>query len=211
MIMTRSGDVSSVALHREGTPRQQIGMTIQTITPVTDSLGRHAFEVAFEQRDDHSVVDRTTSWLDASTLLPLRQEAQLDGGRVVTLIYGGGQVVAFDMTPGRRSHAFASDVPDTAYAAAAVDLLLRALPLGIGYRTTIPLYFPSDGTIFPLAVRVEGRETITNRAGRPMDCWLVAADFPGDVTEHFWIDEHDHTLVRILAHETATALVRYDR
>ena len=211
MIMTRSGDFSSVAFRNEGPGRQQVGMTIQSIAPMTDRLGRHAFEVSFEQRDENSVVDKTTTWVDASTLLPLRQEAHLDDGRLVTLIYGGGQVLAVDLVPGHQSHAFSTPVPDSAYAAAAIDLLLRALPLANDYRTSIPLYFPSDGTMFSMNVRVEGQETLTTRAGRTMDCWVVAADLPGEVTEHFWIDLHDHMLVRILAHDTPTSLVRYDR
>jgi hypothetical protein len=211
MIITRSGDMSSVAFRSEGPSRQEIGMTIQTITPMTDRLGRHAFEVSFEQRDENSIVDETTTWVDANTLLPLRQEAHLGNGRLVTLIYGDGQVMAVDLIPGHQSHAFSTPVPDSAYAAAAIDLLLRALPLATDYRTSIPLYFPSDGTMFSLEVRVEGRENLTTRAGKIMDCWVVAADFPGQVTEHFWIDQHDHTLVRILAHETSSSLVRYDR
>jgi hypothetical protein len=218
MIMTRAGDISSVSFRRgapDGLPvgpgRHEIGMTIQTVRGVTDQLGRRAIEVAFEERDPNGVVEQSTTWVDGSTLLPLRQEARLEEGRVVTLVYGGGQALGVDVAPGRQSHTFNTPVPDSAFTSGALDLLLRALPLAADYRTTVPVYFPADQLVYGLAVRVVGRETIMTRAGRPADCWLVAADFPGSVTEQFWIEQSDHTLVRILAHDSPTTLVRYDR
>ncbi len=215
MIMTRAGDVSSVSFRRvgqaDGPSRHEIGMTVQAVRPVTDSLGRATLEVAFEEHNTDGLVGQITTWVDASTLLPVRQEAHLDGNRVVTLVYGGGQAVGADIAPGRSPHTFNMAVPDSAYTAGSIDLLLRALPLAAEYRTTVPVYFPADQALFPLPIRVVGRETIVTRAGRAADCWLVAADFPGGVTEQFWIETQDHTMVRILAHDSPTSLVRYDR
>ena len=215
MIMTRAGDVSSVSFHRsaeaDSPGRQEIGMTIQTVRTVTDQQGRRAFEVAFEQREADAIVARATTWVDALTLLPIRQEAQMGAGRVVTLVYGSGQALGVDMTPGQPTHGFNTTVPDSAYTAGAIDLLLRALPLAADYRTAVPVYFPADQAMFNIAVRVVGRETLKTRGGRAADCWLVAADFPGGVTEQFWVDAQDHTMIRILAHDSPTSLVRYDR
>jgi hypothetical protein len=214
MIMTRAGDISSVSFHRAGhddSPgRHEIGMTIQTVRS-TDQMGHAALEVGFEEQNTEGVVALVTTWVDASTLLPLRQEAHLDGDRVITLVYGGGQALGVDLAPGRESHTFNMTVPDSAYTAGEIDLLLRSLPLAADYRTTVPVYFPADKALFPLPIRVAGRETITTRAGRAADCWLVAVDFPGGVTEQFWIEAQDHGLVRILAHDSPTTLVRYDR
>ena len=215
MIMTRAGDVSSVSFRRAGQDdapaRHEIGMTVQTVRPTTDQLGRATLEVAFEEHNTEGLVGQITTWVDASTLLPLRQEAHLDGERVVTLVYGGGQALGADVAPGRAPHTFHMAVPDTAYTAGSIDLLLRSLPLAPDFRTTAPVYFPADQALFPLPIRVVGRETISTRGGRAADCWLVAADFPGGVTEQFWIEAQDHTLVRILAHDSPTTLVRYDR
>jgi len=126
-------------------------------------------------------------------------------------MYVTGKVLGIDSTTDGRTGFFSADVPDTAYSSGAMDLLLRALPLADQYRGTLPLYFPDDNVTQNLAVRVTGRERVTTRAGREADCWLVAVDFPGDITEHFWIDQASHTIVRILAHASETSLVRYDR
>jgi len=210
MIMSRDAEAEAVSsLSRPG--RVVVGMTIETVRRATDETGRKVLDVTFEERDGTGVVGRTTTRVDAGSLLPLRQRAQLGGGHVVSLLYTGGHVVGVDSAPDRPAHLFNAPVPDTAYTSGAIDLLLRALPLADGFRTTVPLYFPAENVLQALPVRVEARERITTRAGHPSDCWLVAADFPGDITEHFWVDQTSHAIVRILAHESETSLVRYDR
>jgi hypothetical protein len=217
MVISRESDAAPVVFHHSpwdesgGRARVDIGMTIQRVRRVIEPDGRDAFEVAFEQRDSSSVIVETTTWVDARSLRPLRQTALLEGGRVVTLAFGRSQLVVTDSAPERPLRISVSPVPDSAYTSAAVDLLLRALPLAVGYHASIPVYFPADEQVTPLDVRVEAVERITTRSGRPAVCWVVAADFPGDVTERFWIDQRTHTMVRILAHDGPAALVRYDR
>lgn len=220
MVITREADAAPVvdrraavgsALESDARSRIEIGMTIQRVRRVVDPTGHEAFEVAFEQRDSAAVLVQTTTWVDAHSLQPLHQLALLDGDRAVTLAFGRGQVVVIDSAPGRPPRTSASPVPDSAYTSAAVDLVLRALPLSMGYHATVPVYFPADQQVFPLDVRVEGADRITMRSGRLAECWVVAADFPGNVTERFWIDERSHAMIRILAHDGIAALVRYDR
>jgi hypothetical protein len=188
-----------------------IGTTIQRVRRVTEPDGRDAFEVAFEQRDSAAVLVETTTWVDARSLRPLHQTAMLEGGRVVALVFGHDRLILTDSAPERPLRMTISPVPDSAYTSATVDLVLRALPLAIGYHASVPVYFPADEQVAPLDVRVEGAERVTTRGGRTADCWVVAADFPGEVTERFWIDQRSHAMVRILAHDGPAALVRYDR
>jgi len=194
-----------------GRARVDIGMTIQRVRRVIEADGRDAFEVAFEQRDSSALLVETTTWVDAHSLRPLRQTALLDGNRVVTLSFGRSHLVVIDSAPGRPPRMSLSPAPDSAYTSAAVDLVLRALPLTMGYHASVPVYFPADEQVTPLDVRVEGADRITTRSGRPAVCWIVAADFPGNVTERFWIDQRTHAMVRILAHDGPASLVRYDR
>jgi hypothetical protein len=217
MVISRESDAAPVVYRHSssdesgGRARVDIGMTIQRVRRVIEPDGRDAFEVAFEQRDSSSVIVETTTWVDARSLRPLRQTALLEGGRVVTLAFGRSQLVVSDSAPERPLRLTVSPVPDSAYTSAAVDLLLRALPLAIGYHASVPVYFPADEQVAPLDVRVEAVERVTTRSGQSAVCWVVAADFPGNVTERFWIDQRTHTMVRILAHDGPAALVRYDR
>jgi hypothetical protein len=218
MVITEPATTTAAAFRRDarktgdGPLRVVVGTTIQRVRRVRGVRGEHLLEVQFEQRDDTAaLVTRATTWVDATTLLPRRQRADLDAGRVVTLEYDGGRVTTIDSAPGRGPRVAAAVVPDSAYSAGAIDLVLRALPLAAGYRTSVPLYFPSERLVYPVAVRVTGEDRITTRAGRPADCWRVAALFPGAITEQFWIEERSHALLRILAHDGATSLARYDR
>ena len=222
MVISRESDAAPVVYRHSpwdehghddlgGRARVDIGITIQRVRRTIEADGRDAFEVAFEQRDSSAVLVETTTWVDARSLRPLRQTALLDGGRVVTLSFGRSHLVVIDSAPGRPPRMSLSPVPDSAYTSAAVDLLLRALPLTMGYHTSVPVYFPADEQVTPLDVRVEGADRITTRSGRPAVCWIVAADFPGNVTERFWIDQRTHAMVRILAHDGPASLVRYDR
>jgi hypothetical protein len=210
MIMSRAGVVQPVASHAMlgGEP---IGMTIEAVRRASGAHGRPVLDVAFEERDSIGVVTRTVTRVDAESLLPLGQRADLGDGHVVTLVYLTDHLVGIDSVPGRPVDYFSTTVPDTAYTSGSIDLLLRALPLADGFRTSLPLYYPADNIVQTLPVRVAGHEHITTRAGRGADCWLVAADFPGGITEHFWIEESSHTILRILAHDGETSLVRYDR
>ncbi len=222
MVISRESDAAPVVYRHspwdehgrdelDGRARVDIGITIQRVRRTTEADRRDAFEVAFEQRDSSALLVETTTWVDARSLRPLRQTALLDGGRVVTLSFGRSHLVVIDSAPGRPPRMSLSPVPDSAYTSAAVDLLLRALPLTMGYHTSVPVYFPADEQVTPLDVRVEGADRITTRSGRPAVCWIVAADFPGNVTERFWIDQRTHAMVRILAHDGPASLVRYDR
>jgi hypothetical protein len=221
MVISRESDAAPVVNRRnyDGSAggsasdraRVDIGMTIQRVRHVIEPDGRDVFEVAFEQRDSSSVLVETTTWVDARTLRPLHQMALLEGSRVVSLVFGHDRLVVTDSAPERPLRMTISPVPDSAYTSAAVDLLLRALPLAIGYHARVPVYFPADEQVSPLDVRVEGADRITTRSGQTTMCWIVAADFPGDVTERFWIGQRSHAMVRILAHDGPAALVRYDR
>lgn len=215
MVISRAADISPVVDRADASPispgRVALGSTIQKVRRVRDGAGHDVLEVAFEQRDTAIVVAQTTTWVDAHSLQPIRQQAALEEGRVVTLTFDGRRVAMVDSTPGRPSQSYAALLPDSAYASSAVDLVLRALPLANGYHTTVPLYFPAEQMVFPVAVHVEGIERIALRSGRTAVCWVVAADFPGDITERFWIDQHSHAMVRILAHDGPMALVRYDK
>jgi tetratricopeptide (TPR) repeat protein len=51
-------------------------------------------------------------------------------------------------------------------------MLLRCLPLGEGFQTTLPFLKQSDGSIYDLEVRVTGREKVTVPAG-VFDCFVI--------------------------------------
>lgn len=219
MLITRDAGASPVADQHsragvraisDRVGRVTVGLTIQAIRRVRYAE-RDAFQIDFEQRDSASIVDRTTTWVDATSLKPLAQTSHLEDGRIAIVTFVNDSVVIVDAAPGRAPQRFAAALPESAYTAAAIDLVLRALPLRDSYRTTLPIYFPAEQYVFPLAVRVEGTQRLTTRNGRLADCWVLAGEFPGGITERFWIDQSSHALIRILAHEAPTALIRYDR
>jgi len=210
MVMSRAAEAQPVAM-RSTPGRVVIGSTIETVARVRDAAGHTVFDVTFEERDDTGVVARTITRVDGNTLLPVRQRAELGDGHVVTLHYLLNHVIGIDSASDHSASLFSTAVPDSIFSSGAIDLLLRALPLGERYRGSIPIYFPADNLIQSLPVRVMSQDRITTRSGRSVACWLVAADFPGGITEHFWIEQATHTIVRILAHDSETSLVRYDR
>jgi hypothetical protein len=210
MIMTRAGDAQPVATFSSPV-RIVVGMTIESVRQTRDHGGRRLLEVSFEERDTLSTVASTVTQVDALSLMPVRQRATLSDGRVATLLYADGAIAGIDSVPGLPVRFFTAPVPDSTYTSGAIDLVLRSLPLSDGYRTTVPFYFPADQLVESLPIRVAGQERISTRAGRVADCWLVAVEFPDDVTEHFWIDQRSHALLRILAHDGPMSLIRYDR
>jgi hypothetical protein len=75
---------------------------------------------------------------------------------------------------------------------------LQALPLADGYAANIVFY---DAGIDPKAdhyvFKVAGSDRIVGWDGRPVDCWVVTADYnTGKVRSRFWFDKKSQVLIR---------------
>jgi hypothetical protein len=88
-------------------------------------------------------------------------------------------------------------IPTGAYTSESLDLLVRALPLADGYRTTARLALPMSRRVETIGVRVDGRDTVAARSGRVVECWRVAVTSERAPTTWFWVARPSRQLIRI--------------
>jgi hypothetical protein len=74
---------------------------------------------------------------------------------------------------------------------------LTALPMAAGRVFDIPFYDAGIDKPGRYLFKVAAQEVITGPDGKPLDCWLVTADYnTGQVKSRFWFAKHDQVLVR---------------
>jgi hypothetical protein len=89
----------------------------------------------------------------------------------------------------------ARQADSTAIDGSMFDVLLRAAPLGPGYRIQARAYISTQDTIGVLTAWVTGASPIRQRDMRIVDTWVVAIDFLG-LSSTLWIDKESRALVR---------------
>ncbi len=84
----------------------------------------------------------------------------------------------------------------TVYDEAQVPYLLRCLPLQEGFKTTIPVFDPSNATIYDQKVEVVGYETIEVPAGR-FDCFKIITTRRNAEMKYWISSDHPFYIVKM--------------
>jgi tetratricopeptide (TPR) repeat protein len=84
----------------------------------------------------------------------------------------------------------------TVYDEAQVPFLLRCLPLQEGYKTTMPVFDPSNGSIYNEKIAVVARETIAVPAGR-FDCFKIIVTRRNAEMKYWLSSDHPFYIVKV--------------
>lgn len=123
--------------------------------------------------------------MSPSTLAPLRsQSAGLLGASA--LAYHEGEVRGSIADVGGSATAVAHPLDRPVFDAYAVEVILRTLPLQVGYEVRIPAYVAPARAVVPVVARVEALDG---------GAWRVAADF-GTLRSTYWIEAETRTFLR---------------
>jgi tetratricopeptide (TPR) repeat protein len=82
------------------------------------------------------------------------------------------------------------------YDEAQIPFLLRCLPLQEGYKITIPVFDPSNGSIYDIKVAVVARETIEVPAGR-FDCFKIVTARKNAELKYWLSSDHPFYIVKM--------------
>lgn len=153
-----------------------IATAIQSLRRETRA-GRATWRQVYQWRGKDGSRTADTLWFDARTLAPVehrRHNAAMDAvttfspGRARTrTVPKSGKPVVHDTT-----------VAGALYASGQLDALLRAAPLAEGFGATYRLYYGPPAPVRAARVSVARSATITTRAGRAVECWVVEALLP---------------------------------
>lgn len=141
------------------------------------------------------------SWFEPITFRPLTHARWVTVGDKVHAAgyrFEADKVTGMQDLPDNEDKDFNTAYPEPAYNFEHDMELLQTLPLAEGYEANIEFY---DAGIDPKADRytfkVAGSNQILDWSGKPVDCWLVTADYnTGKVQSRFWFDKRSQVLIR---------------
>lgn len=141
------------------------------------------------------------SWFEPETFRPLthvRRVVRDDKVSVGGYRFLPEKVVGMAELPDNQRKDFSLALAEPAYNFEYDMEFLQALPLADGYAGNIVFY---DAGIDPKAdhyvFKVAGSDRIEGWDGKPVDCWVVTADYnTGEVKSRFWFDKKTQLLVR---------------
>jgi len=141
------------------------------------------------------------SWFEPQTFRPLTHVRRLTTDDKVTVKgyrFLPDKVVGMAELPDNARKDFSLAYPEPAYNFEYDMELLQTLPLAIGYSANVVFYDAGiDEKADHYLFRVAGSEFIQGWDGRPVDCWLVTADYnTGQIKSRFWFDKKNQVLIR---------------
>lgn len=157
-----------------------------------------------QQRWDE--VGQPALWLDQDasfelgTFRPLTHVKTRQHGD--TVLVGGyrflpDRIVGMDELPNNSRNGFSVPSPEPAFDFEYDMELLQTLALRDGYRASIVFYDPALDPPARYTFVVAGSESIDGPDGRPIECWVVTADYnTGHVVSTFWFAKRTQVLIR---------------
>ncbi len=127
--------------------------------------------------------------MSPSTLAPLSsQSAGLLGAS--SLAYHDGEVRGSVAGPDGCATQVAHPLARPVFDAYGVEVILRTLPLEMGYEIEIPAYVHKARRVVPVSVRVESMDACEDERA-----WRVAVDF-GALRSTYWIGARSRLFIR---------------
>ena len=135
-----------------------------------------------------------TSWVDATTLAPLRYVADVYG-ELQAFRFDGGTATGTVTPRNAPSRPVSVNAPTAFFNAVALDFVYVALPWAKGLAVNIPLYKPPRAP-FDLALRVTGEEKLALLTGGTITAWKVDYQLGSNV-QTVWLDKRTGEFLKI--------------
>lgn len=159
--------------------------------------------VHIEQRWDRVADGRVLlqdSWFAPNTLSPrthVRHTVTNGKDDYAGYRFGDAQVVGMADLANNSRKDFVIALPEPSYNFETDMELLQTLPMAAGRTFNIPFYDAGIDKPARYNFVVAGSDTITGRDGRPIDCWLVTADYNlGKIGARFWYAKSSQLMIR---------------
>lgn len=172
-----------------------------SFAPEPDGSGAGMHIVQRWDRADKSSVLIQASWFEPGTFKPLTHVRQTEKGGKMTLWgfrFTPTAVVGLTSLAGNERADFSMAQSEPHYNFEYDMELLQTLPLAAGRTFDIPFYDAGiDSKPDRYKFTVAGSAQLIGPEGRPIDCWLVTADYnSGKVQSRFWFAKKGQQLLR---------------
>ena len=163
--------------------------------------GQHLHIVQRWDEVDGKVILKQDSVFEAQTFAPITHIRRIEREGKTSIggyLFTPGKVIGMPDLPDNGRKDFVMPMPDASYNFEDDMELLQTLPLASGRTFDIPFYDAGvDKKPDRYAFVVTGSASIADWTGRPVDCWVVTADYnTGKVVSRFWFAKAGQVLVR---------------
>ena len=145
------------------------------------------------------------SWFEPDTFRPLTHvRRRTADGQVGVLGYRflDDRAVGLADLPDNQRKDFSLSYPETPFNFEYDMELIQTLPLHDGYVANIPFYDAGiDKQADRYTFKVAGSDRVAGWDGRPVDCWLITADYnTGTVQSRWWVAKASQVVLREESH-----------
>lgn len=165
-----------------------------------DGTRRLRIEQRWDELGEPPLSLEQDAWFELGTFRPLTHIKTRRHGDTITV--GGyrflpDRIVGMDELPNNTRKGFFVASSEPAFDFEYDMELLQTLALRDGYRASVVFYDPALAPPARYTFVVAGSEAIEGPDGRPIDCWVVTADYnTGHVESRFWFAKRTQVLVR---------------
>lgn len=181
--------------------RKAIDIWQRTVSFSPDTEGRpDALHITQRwDRADGSRILIQDSWFDARTFTPrthVRHTVKDGKDDYAGYRFDTAQVVGMADLANNSRKGFVMALPEPSYNFETDMELFQTLPMASGRTFNIPFYDAGIDKPARYNFVVAGSETIPGPDGRPIDCWLVTADYnTGKIGARFWFAKSNQVLI----------------
>jgi hypothetical protein len=188
---------------------QVIGRGIQITEQVVEE-GVPALRQTYTFESSGGDMSTDTLLMDASTLRPIREARASAAGRF-KLEFRDKEIATVTLEASSEPATTRTAVDGQVFSSAALEAVVRALPLVDGMQANLDLYYPppSKRGAVTVSARVIRSEAIVTRNGGSRSAWVVVAGERGEATT-FWIDKVNRQLLQIDTEE-GSAVIQFRR
>lgn len=189
--------------------QQTIGRSIMA-TEVLTEVGRRVVRQGYTFENARGDASHDTLWVDAVTLLPVREVRTNSLGRFV-VAYGAKEIVTLHTSPAGETDTSRTRVTGQVYASATLELLARSLPLAGGLEVPVSLHYgaPSGRSVVEATFRVPRADSLRDKDGTVHRVWIVTVGAAGEQTT-FWVDQEDRRVLQFDTEE-GEAVIHFRR
>ena len=188
---------------------QTLGRSIQE-TVAESEEGRAVWRQAYRFESAGGEVSTDSLWVDAATLLPIR-EVRSNSLGLFAVGYGAKGIITLHTPPSGAPARTRTPISGPVYASATLELIARSLPLAGGLEVPVSLFYgpPSTRGVVPMTYRVPQADSLRSKEGVVRRVWIVTVGAEGERTT-FWIGQEDRRVLQFNTEE-GNAVISFRR
>lgn len=191
-----------IVLIREGNFVEQVGYTTEQIVLFQEKDKIFLKRTQLLRSDFLGNIEAITT-LSRSTFLPIYHES-FANGKSLKADYRDNSVTVISSSTIEKA------LEQPVFENHSIEMVIRLLPLQLGYATTIAAFQPNKRKIINVRVHVLAKEAVKQSGMVMVEAWKLEVDFEGQI-QYYWIGLKKKELLKQVTDISATKQMIFER